>query len=185
MFDTAKLERVALALDRAADVAKAKMQQHLTHGEGADASKEATRSARMIGFAADVREAIKELTRRNRISHGQSNRPEWEEALAYAKEIGFPEAQLRTWYDHFESNGWKVGKARTPMKDWRAAIRNGKAGWIRDRSGTPAKSTMSATVDPPGWRDFLSGRKIPFVDFTSAMPYLRDDFRKQRNGRRT
>ena len=34
-------------------------------------------------------------------------------------------------YDHYESNGWKVGK--NPMKDWKATIRN----WERnDYSGT-------------------------------------------------
>lgn len=29
--------------------------------------------------------------------------------------------------DHYDSNGWKVGKAKTPMVDWKASVRN----WIR------------------------------------------------------
>lgn len=60
-------------------------------------------------------------------------------------------------YDHYESNGWKVGK--NPMKDWRGAVRN----WMRNKSnfnknGTdkdkPAFGRLSkATIDrfiPPG-----------------------------------
>ena len=41
----------------------------------------------------------------------------------YAKEIGF--AGWESWFDHFESNGWKVS-GKTRMKDWQAAMRNGK-----------------------------------------------------------
>jgi hypothetical protein len=38
--------------------------------------------------------------------------------------------------DHYESNGWKIGKAS--MKDWRAAARN----WIRrDKKENPARNT--------------------------------------------
>jgi hypothetical protein len=28
----------------------------------------------------------------------------------------------QAWYDHYESNGWKIG-AHSPMKDWQAAVR--------------------------------------------------------------
>lgn len=48
-----------------------------------------------------------------------------EEATEYAQEIGMSKTEFESWFDHFESNGWKVsGKAA--MKDWRAAMRNGK-----------------------------------------------------------
>lgn len=52
-------------------------------------------------------------------------KPESREAAhEYGKEIGMPSADVDAWFDHFESNGWKVsGKAA--MKDWRAALRNG------------------------------------------------------------
>jgi hypothetical protein len=30
--------------------------------------------------------------------------------------------------DHFESNGWKVGKAKAPMQDWKASVRT----WLRN-----------------------------------------------------
>lgn len=41
-------------------------------------------------------------------------------------------------FDHYESNGWMVGKA--PMKDWRAAVRNWERRDLRDR---PARKESS------------------------------------------
>lgn len=50
--------------------------------------------------------------------------PTPEQAVEYGKELGMSEADVQAWFDHFESNGWKIsGKA--PMRDWRAALRNG------------------------------------------------------------
>ena len=44
---------------------------------------------------------------------------------AYAAEIGMSKADVDSWFDHFEANGWKVG-GKAAMKDWRAALRNGQ-----------------------------------------------------------
>ena len=41
----------------------------------------------------------------------------------YAQEISLPLSEACAFWDHFESNGWKVG-GKTPMKDWKAALRN-------------------------------------------------------------
>jgi len=41
-------------------------------------------------------------------------------------------------YDHFESNGWLIGSAKTPMSDWRAASRR----WLR-RNSTEGKKHSS------------------------------------------
>ncbi len=49
-------------------------------------------------------------------------KPSLEEVKQYCKERNRgidPEA----WYDKYLSNGWKVGKAGLPMKDWKATIR--------------------------------------------------------------
>ena len=65
--------------------------------------------------------------------------PALEEVKAYAEEIGCDEYEA--FYDHFQSNGWKVG-GRSPMKDWRAALRN----WNRresEFSRKPKKTTAS------------------------------------------
>lgn len=52
-------------------------------------------------------------------------RPSLDDAIAYGSEIGMARQQVESWFDHFQSNGWKVG-GRAPMKDWKAALRNGQ-----------------------------------------------------------
>jgi hypothetical protein len=49
--------------------------------------------------------------------------PQKEWCADYAKVIGF--IGWESWFDHFESNGWKVG-GKTLMKNWQSAMRNGK-----------------------------------------------------------
>ena len=46
-----------------------------------------------------------------------------EEAQAYFLEIQSTAAEAEKFYNHFQSNGWKVG-GRAAMKNWRAAARN-------------------------------------------------------------
>lgn len=56
-------------------------------------------------------------------------KPTVEEVAAYCRERG-NNIDPQGFIDHYESNGWKVGK--TPMQDWKAAVRtwerNGKSG---------------------------------------------------------
>ena len=44
-------------------------------------------------------------------------------------------------YDHYESNGWKVGK--NAMKDWKAAVRT----WEKNNYNKPAKSNKQNAID--------------------------------------
>lgn len=54
-------------------------------------------------------------------------KPEVEEIEEYMKEKGFNVIdQAETFFDHFESKGWMIGKSK--MKCWKAATRN----WIRN-----------------------------------------------------
>lgn len=48
-----------------------------------------------------------------------------EKVQAYFLEINGPASEAERFFNHFESNGWLVS-GKTPMKDWRAAVRN----WI-------------------------------------------------------
>jgi hypothetical protein len=52
-------------------------------------------------------------------------KPTLAESYAYGAELGMKKDEVSAWYDHFESNGWRVS-GKTPMKDWQAALRNGK-----------------------------------------------------------
>lgn len=50
-------------------------------------------------------------------------RPALTEWSDYAKSIGWIGKDVQSAFDHYESNGWKVG-GRAPVKDWKAAARN-------------------------------------------------------------
>lgn len=50
--------------------------------------------------------------------------PTLPEMQFYGKAIKIPPDEIEHCYDHYTSNGWKVG--RSPMKDWQAAMRNWK-----------------------------------------------------------
>lgn len=56
-------------------------------------------------------------------------KPTVEEIANYAKENNLY-IDAHHFFDYYESIGWLVGKARTPMKDWKASIRT----WIRNQN---------------------------------------------------
>jgi hypothetical protein len=56
---------------------------------------------------------------------GRFQKPTLDEAKGYGAEIGMRPADVESWYDHFEANGWRVG-GKALMIDWRAGLRNGK-----------------------------------------------------------
>lgn len=47
------------------------------------------------------------------------------EVISFFKSEYYPEVEAQKFFNHFESNGWKVG-GKSPMKNWQAAARN----WI-------------------------------------------------------
>lgn len=52
------------------------------------------------------------------------NKPNESELKEYASSIGFDSFDPSRFLDHYESNGWRVGK--NPMKNWQAAVRTWK-----------------------------------------------------------
>ena len=50
-------------------------------------------------------------------------RPTLAEWIAFAKEIGWRQADAESAFDYYQSNGWKVG-GKAPVKDWQACARN-------------------------------------------------------------
>jgi hypothetical protein len=72
------------------------------------------------------------------------------ELAAYAKEIGYQGFNAQAFLDHYEMVGWVVGKARTPMVSWRAAVRT----WQRRQAewtGAPL-----AQEDDPAVTDYAA-----------------------------
>lgn len=56
-------------------------------------------------------------------------KPEFEELSIYFQEKGSTVCNddAQAFLDHFNSNGWKVGKAKNPMKCWKSAVGT----WLR------------------------------------------------------
>lgn len=75
-------------------------------------------------------------------------KPTLEEIQAYCQERK-NSVNPQKWFNHYESNGWKVGK--NPMKDWKAAVRT----WENSAySKQEQKPTSSGS-----YLDFLTGGK--------------------------
>lgn len=99
-----------------------------------------------------------------------------EQAYDYGDEIGMPKADVDGWFDHFESNGWRVG-GKAPMKDWKSALRNGKRRAPEFRTnGHSEKSEKSVTPDPAGWPEWLASKNFDYTEHSRALPNWRKAF---------
>ncbi len=54
------------------------------------------------------------------------------------------QAEAAAFCDHYASNGWRVS-GKTPMADWRAALR----GWMRRRAQFQAAGPAASSAAPP------------------------------------
>ena len=70
-------------------------------------------------------------------------RPTLAQWFEYAKSIGWIGKDVQGAFDHYESNGWKVG-GRAPVKDWQAAARN----CFRRNQNTQQKGTQTIKPKP-------------------------------------
>jgi hypothetical protein len=66
-------------------------------------------------------------------------KPTLAEVAAYCEERG-GKVNAQKWFDHYESNGWRVGK--NPMKDWKAAVRK----WEDSEYGRPTNATRYSSA---------------------------------------
>lgn len=73
-------------------------------------------------------------------------KPTPNELYLYFKELGCPNPKLEseTFFDHFTSNGWKVG-GKAPMKDWQSACRN----WNRRNAVKNHAAQLRTLVETP------------------------------------
>jgi hypothetical protein len=49
--------------------------------------------------------------------------PTIDQVTSFFRDEKYPELEAQKFFNHFQSNGWKVG-GKSPMKDWQAAARN-------------------------------------------------------------
>jgi len=89
--------------------------------------------------------------------------PTLDEVKAYCRERNNT-VNPDKWYAHYQSNGWKVGKALAPMKDWQAAIRT----WEENQKDKPIEPDNSPESQKPRVVDMVrlkSGECITRKEF--------------------
>jgi len=70
-----------------------------------------------------------------------------EALMLYALEIGLPESDGESMFDHWEANGWRNGSS--PSKDWKAGMRKWKAnGWMPSQKTNGYKPPHKGIQEP-------------------------------------
>lgn len=96
-------------------------------------------------------------------------RPTAAQLKSYADEIGFRGFDPQKFLDHYESNGWKVG--RVSMKDWKATVRN----WRRQESEYAPRKPTSAPISVRNARiNNLNKRKAALLRMNQTPTVLRE-----------
>ncbi|MCA9049843.1 MAG: hypothetical protein KDA89_14005 [Planctomycetaceae bacterium] len=88
-------------------------------------------------------------------------KPTAEQVRTYATSQGSSHFEADRFIDHFESNGWRIG--RTAMKDWQAAVRN----WIRSGGTGHRSPAESADDDWPHVRQIVCRKYHPDLKNTA------------------
>jgi hypothetical protein len=71
--------------------------------------------------------------------------PALDEVVSFFKSENYPQVEAQKFFNHFESNGWKVG-GKTPMKNWQAAARN----WMLNAKRFAPATQQQSKVNPNG-----------------------------------
>lgn len=79
-----------------------------------------------------------------RTTKKQFVKPSLDEVKHYFVERGSTESEAEHFYDHYESNGWTIGRQAKKMSDWKAAVRN----WLRNDFGKPQKKLPDREIKP-------------------------------------
>jgi hypothetical protein len=189
-YDPTELGRLAAKLNAAANEARAISARCRLNGESDVADRHSRRASDAQYFAQVC--LYFEGKHKTKAKRGAFQPPTFGQLLDFTRTDetchGWPEADVQQWYDHFESNGWRVSGV-TRMVDWKAAARNGARRCIRKQAKTPADRTDS---DPVGWMEFLrthgaaaaarSREKGP-GNYRYAPDWLKDEFRRTRKAK--
>lgn len=182
-LDTNDLLRLAKILETKAKTADAKAHEHAQAREMAESDKESRRAESGRYFAEVCKEAHRRLT--VRAKRQTFTPPSWEDVLEYttARHPQWPREDVLRWFNHFESNGWKVsGKAQ--MVNWQRGCDNGFSNWIEKhpevkRQAGPVKNPRTAP-DPDGWPEFLKSLGRAYKEYRFEQEWVRTDFNSSR-----
>lgn len=103
--------------------------------------KHATSNALQEVPLVSLDQQAKQVTRRGEVFQ----KPTIQDVTDYCRSRGNV-VDPQTWMDHYESNGWRVG--RNPMKDWQAAVRK----WEKNRFPTaPSHKSENPQLNGNAW----------------------------------
>jgi hypothetical protein len=71
-----------------------------------------------------------------------------QEVMAYASEIELGKTDAEAFFDHFTSNGWRVG-GKSPMRNWKAALRNWQRNAAKFSPSAKTGSTRTPVIPAP------------------------------------
>lgn len=199
-FDTQILSEIADAIEKAADVAKAKSAQHKQRREFQQAGIHDARYAQNTTWAKAVRAAIAHITGappKARKGPGEDSEEFAMFWAAYPRKVGKGDARA-AWH-HFKCDAKlepilrALGRARESA-DW---LKDGgqyipfpatwirREGWSDELPGIAPKRIEKAEGDPKGWDVFLARNARQYEEFRYAIDWLKADFRawakEQRN----
>lgn len=101
----------------------------------------------LIAEIEDLKQRVAALERKKRSTF---ERPTVEMVAAYCAERK-KGIDAEEWYDHHERSGWLVGKNKTPMKNWQAAVRTWEHSRKKEQGngnggGTKAREELIAAL---------------------------------------
>jgi hypothetical protein len=73
------------------------------------------------------------------------SKPTVAQVAAYMAILSLPRSEADKFCDHYESNGWKVGKAA--MRSWEAAARNWQRGYQEKNPAADGRATLTHSRD--------------------------------------
>ena len=80
-------------------------------------------------------------------------KPTPQELIDHFKSKGSNQDQAERFFNHYESNGWKVG--RNPMKAWKSAVSN----WLKNNYSQPAPQPIQQ--DDTSWANNMQPAYLP------------------------
>jgi hypothetical protein len=106
-------------------------------GDTTDNTTDSTTDGQQTVQQTDIKNKVKKEKKEKK----ESKRfvpPSVEEVHAYMKSIGF-DGDASKFVDHYSVGGWVYGKAKTPIKDWKAAVRT----WSKNNYNSAGHSGTS------------------------------------------
>lgn len=182
MYQIDELDKLAARLELASEIADAASKSHAEHGENDQATQQQNRADSGRHYVKVCRYFAERLRERQRSKEWKP--PTYGEVLAFVvsdrtlpEMSKWPHADIRGWYDHFESNGWLVS-GKTKMKNWQAACRNGFRFWQKEQVKKRGVANAPKNGDPEAWGEFLKSLPRPYEQFRYAQEFLKADFSK-------